>query len=651
MNARILPLLLVIGAACNRGDVEVTERVAGTRAPLSADCDDQDPLRCLLPWPSSNYLVANPDTATGVQVDVEASSLPIVDDPKFLNAADGFSRLTPVATAWSYRLNAGEEGLRAGGADLPIRIYVAEPGHALYGQAIPVWTRVVEGGGDLAPKDLLVAYPMQPLPSNVECVVVVLDDLVSDDGEMLPVERTTELVVGLADPETQEEADLVGYHAPLRLLLADVGIDPAHVLRAWDFVTRSEDDPVRRVAAMTAAARAEVDAGTVGVVVDVISYPSDTSISAIVMGYLEGAPYYRDEDGLLPLDDQGNAIQQGVHSPPFRIVIPSTGADGVVGTDYRVAMYGHGTGGDVTDDSFDEDIAATGTAKVGIRFAGWNGDELVMTIADFTSQLTGTERSSAALMQSVADSAAILSALEGELGDILAAETLAGETNPAVGRRPDVSHPVWVGGSQGGAMGMIISAADDRIQHAVLNVPAAAWSHIIPDSLLYTSALEGLLVANYGDPLDVIHGMVMSQNTWDDVDGAVWAEQAAKHDAIFLLQESMGDPIAPNAGTEILASAIGLTLVGPVLGEIPGLETADTAVGRSGMTQYRVPDTGQYDMHGFAARDTLAGAAAFEQIATFLQAAWAGESLIEMPAGCTEVTADGSCDFSGMWDE
>ena len=107
MNARILPLLLVIGAACNRGDFDVTERAPGARAPLSADCDDQDPLRCLLPWPSSAYLVANPDTATGVQVDVEASSLPIVDDPKFLNAADGFSRLTPVATAWPYRLDVG----------------------------------------------------------------------------------------------------------------------------------------------------------------------------------------------------------------------------------------------------------------------------------------------------------------------------------------------------------------------------------------------------------------------------------------------------------------------------------------------------------------------------------------------------------------
>jgi hypothetical protein len=650
MDPRLLPLLGLL-TACTGDPLEVVDRAPGARAPQSADCDEQDPLRCLLPWPSSTYLVADASTETGVRVQVEAASLPIDDDPAFLNAGDGFSRLSPVATAWSARLDAGVEGLRAGGVDLPVRVYVAEPDHPLYGTAVPVWTRVVEGGGDMAPKDLLVAYPMQPLPPNAEIAVVVLDDLRADDGSALPVEPLTEVILGLTAPATEEEAALAGYHAPLRALLEDVGVDPSRVLRAWDFVTRSEDDAVRRVAAMSAEARAEVDAGAVGVEIDVISFPSDPAISAIVMGTLSGVPYYRDEDGLLPLDDDGNAVVQGTHAPPFRVVIPATGSDGAPGGDYRVAMYGHGTGGDVTDDSFDEDIAETGTAKVGIRFAGWNGEELVMTIADFTSQLTGTERSSAALMQSVADSAAILSALEGALGDALAAETLAGEANPAAGRRPDVSHPVWVGGSQGGAMGMIISAADDRIQHAVLNVPAAAWSHIIPDSLLYTSALEGLLVANYGDPIDVIHGVAMSQNTWDDVDGAVWAEQAAEHGAVFLLQESMGDPIAPNAGTEMLAAAIGLAQVGPALEVVPGLEAAEAVAGRSGMTQYRVPDTGQYDVHGFAARDTPAGAAAFEQIATFLQSAWAGEARIEMPLGCTEVTLDGSCDFTGVWEE
>ena len=62
--------------------------------------------------------------------------------------------------------------------------------------------------------------------------------------------------------------------------------------------------------------------------------------------------------------------------------------------------------------------------------------------------------------------------------------------------------------------------------------------------------------------------------------------------------------------------------------------------GASGMTQYRVGDTGVYQVHGFAAENTDAGRAAFDQIQSFLDSAWAGAPVITVPAGCPAMTCD-----------
>ena len=60
----------------------------------------------------------------------------------------------------------------------------------------------------------------------------------------------------------------------------------------------------------------------------------------------------------------------------------------------------------------------------------------------------------------------------------------------------------------------------------------------------------------------------------------------------------------------------------------------------SGLTQYWV-EGDVYDVHGFAAADTPAAAAATEQIIEFVESVWAGAPIIEVPSGC----ADATCDF------
>lgn len=640
----MLPMILLLALACTPSSTpldEVPDRQPGERAPLSRACDEQDPGRCLLPWPSSAFSVADTSTATGLRVQVEADSLGVPDDPFWLNIADGFSRLSPVLTMIEGEVDPTLLApYPAAATEAALRIYNAEPDHAGYGQSVPLWTDVYAGGGAFTPRSMLVGFPRGPLADNAEHIVVLLDEL----GLEVPRSRESELILGLAEAETEEEALLVAYHAPTRALLAELELDNDRVLRVWDFTTRSAEDPTRRLAAMIDQVRAE-EAG-LSYEISSLSLSSDPAIGAIVSGEVTGVPEFRGEDGRITLDAQGLPVVQGQTTAPFRLLLPAGQGS------YRVTLYGHGTGGDVSDNSFDSDFASYGIAKAGTRFIGWNGDDLLTLFASLSAFQSGIEKSTAGLMQSVANTQAILLALEGGLGQGLAEPTVLGQDNPMAGRLPDLSEPMWMGGSLGGAMGSLISASFPQIRYSVCNVPNGAWSHTIPGSLLYDTALVGVLTNIYGDELDVIHQIAISQGTWDDVDGAAWAEAALAKETMFLLQQSMEDPIVPNAGTDILALALGASMVGPALQEIPGLGSASEVRSGAALTQFHVPNSGVYDVHGFAARDTPAGAAAFEQIIEFVQSVWVdGDPLITFPEGCSAVTPAGDCDFREVWTE
>ena len=99
----------------------------------------------------------------------------------------------------------------------------------------------------------------------------------------------------------------------------------------------------------------------------------------------------------------------------------------------------------------------------------------------------------------------------------------------------------------------------------------------------------------------------------------------------------------------LLAASLGATRLTPELRPITGLPVSAVPLNEGvAITQFRVPDTDAYDIHGFAARDTPAGRAALGQVTRFLLGAWDGEPVLAHPEGCS-VTPDGSCDFSGMW--
>ncbi len=608
---RRLPFALLVVLTGSAGCLfSAVERVEGTRAPRTATCGDPEEIRCLLPWPSNTFTRLDASTATGLRLAVEARALPLDDDPAPLWRADGFSRVSPLLF--------GIAGAPPSREALEAAVRVVE---APSGRIVRTHARLFTEGDET----LVLLWPRRPLAAGTDHVVAV-DDVVPSTRESL-------LALGRVGAASQAEAELIAYHAPTRAALARAGIDVSTLARVWELTTRSRADVTTRVLAMAEGARRAAPAAEV--VIDDVELHDDAR-AATVEGRLLAMPLFAPPERAWTLDDDGAPVASETADVRFRVVLPRGQGD------YPVSMYGHGVLGDFRDVAFDEGVAAEGFAKVAVTLHGWSNADLFDTFDGLARMFSGVDVSTARLAQGLADAVGVRRALFGPLGDALSAPLLGDVPNPAAGRRPSTTAPlVWTGGSLGGTLGGVYALVDD-VDAAVLNVPGAGWTHIVPESGLFTLFADEYLVG-YDSPLDRQHALAISQGLWDDVDPAVWAD-ALEHDApVCLLQESMGDRVLPNQGTELLAAALGATQVGEVLAPVPGLAKSPGPLeNATGLTQFRVDGTGLLDAHGFAARDTPAGDAARAQIRTFLRATLDGAPRVAVPDGC----AGGSCDFT-----
>ncbi|MEZ4440122.1 MAG: hypothetical protein R3B72_13580 [Polyangiaceae bacterium] len=611
----LLSASLLMG--CGGSDTEAytaPDRARGARQPLTARCDESDALRCWLPWPSMRFLEAA-DTATGVRVSLDEAELLVDDSVTSLERADGFSLVTPWLTSFPGALAAARDE----------EVWLIDVEHE---GAAPVPVRVRHEPNDEG--TLVIADPREPLLENTEYGVVVRDALDTEDGSALAADASTRIALGLDPPASQADADLFGYYAPIRATLTDAGIEPGTVLRLSSFVTRSRAGATELLDDMRAASLA---ATASPIQIDRVEIAPSSEIAMIVEGQLTDLPLFADEDGY---HYQGSALSVlGSHAAPFRVVVPAGSGD------YRVVIFGHGTGGSFHDTAFDRDVAQVGAAKCGIQIYGWNDTEVINTFLGFKTAFRGSHKSTAWLAQAVADGAAIQQALESALGDVLAAPEIGGQANPAAGRRPDMSAPIWAGGSLGGTIGSVYAVSSPEVTHAVLNVPGAAWAQFITASSMF-DLVSQFGVSSYGSELDVQLVLAMAQLNFDYVDGAIWAGDSRRASTVFLLQESIGDPILPNVGQEMLAVALDAVFVAEPLVPIADLGTTSTAVETTAITQFHVPEEDELAIHGFADRDTPAGEAARSQIRHFLTSTWAGEAEIVVPEGCS----GGSCDFT-----
>jgi hypothetical protein len=642
-----LSVVLLSAGGCSEDPTFTSPpRAADTRAPRTEACDGLDETRCLLPFPSNSFARLDPSTATGLRLAIPLESLPngAEDTAAFGNLADGFSRVTPFLTGYPDELDPLT-------VESSARVVVSQPGHPNYGVAQPMIAESVTDEGEVALFDsLLLAYPRAPLAAGTDHVAVVLNDTLRfANGKVPEPSRGVRVALGLENAKSEEDAGLFAYHAPTRAALEKAGIAFDHIVRMTEFTTRSSADATTRLLAMRQAAIDAVTSGKSQVVWTKLKMHDESAPLVFEgEGHLTNVPGYVTADKQLSVNERGEPVAVGTVNAPFRVTVPRGSGD------YRMLVFGHGTGGEITDNTFDGYLGRLNVGKLNYRFDGWTENEVIPTVLGFLRAFRGAASSTAQLLQGLANGAATSHALGSILGDALAADVVGPDDtpNPAKGRRPKLDVKLWGGGSMGGTMGLVVVSADPTIRFAVLNVPGAAWTHFIPRSAMFKPAAP-LLRSAYHSNVTSRMVFAMTQTVWDDVDGAVWADAGPKDDGgdpAYLIQESVGDTVIDNIGTEMLAHATSAVLVGPVLDEIGGLARVDVAEARTGMSQFRVPFTGDYDIHGFANCTNRGGEAARQQIQAFFESVWAGAPRVTYPsASCQDSRTPGTCDFDGMW--
>jgi hypothetical protein len=629
--------------------IPVADRQPGAHQALALGCDPTDPTRCLMPWPSSAYTQADTTQATGLRLQIPPEGLVSGDRVAGLERADGFSRASPMVVAFPANLDAASIGDGTTGA---VRLLVAEGANR--GTLVPLRSVLVSPQSVREPESGIVAYPRALLAPATEHVAVVLDALRTTDGVTLQANDETRAALGLQAPRTPAQERLRAWHAPTRALLAQAGIDPARVLRVWGFVTRSREQPLAPLRAMRARAIEALRTGAATVTIDSVAAPSIASAAMVINGHVRGLPRWTTTEKLIARDASGPVAVAGMtYDAPFRVLLPS-GGTGM----YPAVVFGHGMGGEVTDPAFDDLLASAGAAKVNIRFDGLTEFEMATTFLGFLKMSLGVEQAASVYMQALAGGMAVIHSMRGQtpegvalpagssLRDVLAGPMIGSMVNPLVGRRSNPDTMTWAGGSLGGTTGLTMVNAEPQFIAGVANVPGSAWSHFLIRSVLFDIVRSGLQRV-YGSTLDIQLQVAISQTLWDEIDGAAWADGAERPRPI-LIQESMGDPVLPNLGTEFAATALGAVQVGAVLNPIVGVTSAASAEGRTAITQYRVPAAvvSASDIHGFAATRGPHTEAALEQIRTFLTGAWAGQPRVVLPQNCVNNTPAGSCDFS-----
>jgi hypothetical protein len=350
-----------------------------------------------------------------------------------------------------------------------------------------------------------------------------------------------------------------------------------------------------------------------------------------------GLPYFVTDAGVLAVDGAGEPRAVGVHEVPFRAVLP-VGAGPL-----PMVLFGHGTGSDVSDPDLDDVFLATGAGKFNLEFAGWNGAQVGSTFAGFVRPVSGAERSTAGLAQSLVDASALEAALGGGLGAALTAATLAGQPNPVAGRSIDATRLAWFGSSLGGTLGFAHAQLEPRIGAAVLNVPGAGCTQFLLFAEQWQQ-LDAVFSISTPSAVDRALALAMSQGNWDLIDGAVWSAQPLARKPL-LIQESMGDPVLPNVGSELAAASSRARQVGAVLQPVFGVEAAERVEAAPALTQFRVPSsvTGG-GVHTFVKGNHAAGRAAREQLQAFFSSFWAGAPVVSEPPTCVANGARG-CDF------
>jgi len=582
-------LAFAVGCDTGSGDDDDDDDSAGPgpellHVSIQPECDNINPDYCMLPWPSSRYLVEDADTATGWRLAYEADAFPLnINDNPFdtspYDRLDGFPPSSQIITVfpepvdssnlphyWDYDASLDTDSTTV--------VLDMETGERVAHFA------EFDVRFDDPSQIMMYIRPAQRLEENRRYAVAIRD-LVYESGQPVPA---SEVFAALRDDvvtdSEQVEARRPGFEEVFGAL-ETAGVERSTLIQAWDFHTASgemlwgdmvylRDDLYERLG----------DEG-IGCTIESIEDEFNDDYYRKISGTYT-VPLYMDSEwapARLVRDAEGNPEYQGDHEVDFVAYIPRSLAE--QGADPgRLMTYGHGFFG-----STDECNAGWlrgqaddyGFVVVGTDWAGMSTSDVApaaTALADVSEFPMLSER----LMQGIANFLTLTRTMAG-----VCADEDAFKIDGQATFDPDELY--YMGMSQGAIMGASTMSLSHDIERAVLDVGAANYPVMESRSRNFNE-FELIYAAWYTRRIDREFYWSVMGSIWEAVDPVTYMPHLVSNPLPgstakrIIYQVAMNDAQVCNVASDMAARTAGFTQITPTNHEVWNLDefvAGDTA--------------------------------------------------------------------------
>jgi hypothetical protein len=547
---------------------------------VAPGCDPLDVRHCLLPFPSNNFVVDDAATDTGKRVAFPLGSAPAnVDgvsvDLTEWNRNDGFSPNTPILThvpgldAEASNLPPWTDLETSLADDTPVVLIDADTG-----ERVPLWAELDAKADDDADR-LLAIHPAVPLAEG-RSYVVGLRNLVGTDGELLDVSPVFDAYRDGWAPDISVLADRAEAMEANIATLEAAGVERGELQLAWDFTVASQRSISERMLHIRDDALASLGPAAPSFTVTAVTPAPDEGIAVQVEGTYT-VPNYLTGDG-----GPGNRFFYG-EDPAYGDELPQQNyTNGTVESSFRcnisdatvagsepahLVQYGHGLlgsnrevgAGNVRAFANEHNVVFCAT-----KWAGMSEDDIgnaAATLTDFSNFPTMADR----LQQGVLNQIFLGRLMIHPDGLVSDPAFQRADGSPLI----DIAHLDYDGNSQGGIMGMMLTAVSPDIERSVLGVVGMNYSMLLERSVDFDT-YEAIMEPAYPNDLDRVMLIALAQMLWDRGEGAGYVQHitsdpyAGTPTKEVLLHVAFGDWQVTELSAFIAARAMGATIHRPV---------------------------------------------------------------------------------------
>jgi len=520
-------------------------------------CDVLNAVECLLPYPSSAYLVDDASTATGKRFNIPDSGLPDLVGPPLTaapyNQRDGFSPtaqilmhfpqgVDPELSDASRLLEAGCCGQPAGPPWIDTRTYTgrsldADSPTLLLdadtGEQIIHWIERDARAEGMPTRQSLVMRPAVSLVPGKRYIVAVRDLIASDGSPVRAEYPFAALRDGMPTTLASLEARRQYFEDEIFAPLASFGVARNDLVLAFDFTVRSDSQLTHQILTMRDEAYAwlaTVDANPLDVPFTVTSVTQNdcnvpgTALWRRVKGTFQ-SPLFLDADlsdtapQFMNVDVDDNPVQNGFTNANFTISIPCQVLDPLSDTT-RPVLLGHGLF--QTGANFEPLITGLAPSYVDWNYIAGATDWRGLSGLDLVwvgSQVIGIGSNKLNNFEALPDrlSQGMLNTLV--LGRMMKLgifnRDAAFQTPSLAGVFPGPSEDLYYYGiSLGGIMGTWLAALTPDVLRFGLDVPGMNFGCLLQRSTQF-SAFESLLpTIGLTDPMETILGLGLLHEIW-----------------------------------------------------------------------------------------------------------------------------------------